>query len=124
MNVEIKPIPQREMRYPSLGDYFRTADGALYIKVQSFLDERYEFLIAVHELIEETLTRHRGIKEEVIKAFDEAHLDSDDPGSLPDAPYYNEHVFAECIERLVAREMGVNWDEYAAACEKAIDANE
>lgn len=116
MKVEIESIPQSKMRYPSLGDYWRSADGALYIKVQEFSDWRYEFLIAIHELIEEALTRQRGIAEPAIMAFDMEHLDSDDPGMLPEAPYHKEHVFATGIEMAMAAMLGVDWAEYEKAC--------
>lgn len=70
------------------------------------------FLVAVHEMVEAWICERRGIKEPDIKAFDEANPDSDDPGTMPEAPYHKEHIFAECLERLVARELGVNWEEY------------
>lgn len=123
MRVEIKSIPQREMRYPSLGDYFRSADGALHIKVQEFSDWRYEFLIALHELIEEALTRQRGIAELNIMAFDVEHLDSDDPGMLPDAPYHAEHVYATGVEMAMAAMLGVDWAEYERACLTACEVS-
>ena len=121
MKVEITSIPQAQMRYSSLGDYVRTADDALYIKVQEFPDWRYEFLIALHEFIEEALTKQRGIAEPDIKAFDEAHLDADDPGMLPDAPYHKEHLFADAVERIMALQLGVDWAAYEVACAKVFE---
>ena len=58
----------------------------------------------------------RSIPEPDIKAFDEAHPD-DDPGSLPEAPYHKEHVFAEAVEKWVATELGVDWDDYGRRVE-------
>lgn len=117
MRIEIKSVPHAQHRYPTLGDYWRSADGMLYIRVSQLPDWRYEFLIALHELIEEAVTRHRGIAEPDIKAFDEAHLDLDDPGMSPEAPYHREHVLATAIEMLVAQELGVDWMAYSKACE-------
>lgn len=54
--------------------------------------------------------------------FDLAHLDSDDPGMLPDAPYHKEHILATAIEMLVAQALDIDWDEYEKACQDA--ANE
>ena len=56
-----------------------------------------------------------------VTAFDLAHQADDDPyvndpGISPDAPYHHEHVFAECMERLFALQLGVNWQEYDVAC--------
>ena len=70
-------------------------------------------LVGIHELVETALCDVRGVAEPDVKAFDEAHLDSDDPGSLPDAPYHKEHMFAEAVEKWVATELGVDWDEYS-----------
>ena len=122
MRVEITSIPQEQQRYRTLGDYWRAADGDIFIRVQKFDDWRYEFLIALHELVEEAITRQRGIAEPEIKAFDEAHLDSESPGDLGNAPYHREHIFAEAIERLIADRLGVKWDDYATACEEAMKA--
>lgn len=116
MKTEIASIPHSEHRYPTLGDYWCAKDGTVFIRVSALPDWRYEFLIALHELIEEAVTRHRGIREPAIKAFDEAHLDMDDPGMSPEAPYHREHVLATAIEMLVAQELGVVWSEYEAAC--------
>lgn len=120
MKIVIETIPHNQHRYPTLGDYWRDADGALQIRVSETVDPRDSFLIALHEVIEVVLCEHRGIKEEDITAFDKQHLGEDDPwvddpGHCPEAPYHNEHVFAECIERLVALELDRNWQEYDAA---------
>jgi hypothetical protein len=91
----------------------------LEVRVSDMGNEDYEFLIAIHELIEEHLTRKRGISEAAITAFDVAFeaartADStDEPGDSPNAPYRNEHIFATSIERLIAAELGVDWLSYS-----------
>ena len=117
MDTHILSIPYKAMRYASYGDYQKLADDSVEITVVALPDWRHEFLIALHEFIEEAVTRHRGIKEPDILAFDLAHLDSDDPGMIPSAPYHQEHVLATAVEMLVARELGVDWTEYGKACE-------
>ena len=114
MRVVIQPVQQKEQRYETIGDYF-VDDGVLQIRVTKQRDWRYEFLIALHELIEEATTRNLGIKEEDILAFDVGPVGgkSDDPGSMTEAPYHKQHVFAENVERLVAAELGVDWEEYS-----------
>ncbi len=55
---------------------------------------------------------------------EEADIEADlaapqpEPGDHPNCPYFDEHVFASRIERLLAGELSVNWFEY----EKAIEA--
>src|ERR1700761_1579070 len=131
MKIVIETIPHAAHRYPTVGDWWRDPDGTLRIRVSRFSahipaplgnpdNEYFAFLIALHELIEVTLCERRGITQEAVDAFDMATTahDSpwaDDPGNCPEAPYHKEHVFAECIERLMARELGVNWQLYEAA---------
>ena len=66
-------------------------------------DWRHSALVVVHELVEMILTKARNIDWKDIDEFDMNGLgkDSDDPGSMPEAPYHKEHVFAEKIERML-----------------------
>lgn len=130
MKIVIETIPHDQHRYPTIGDWWRDPDGTLQIRVSEFpkhwsrgavIAAKHEFLIALHELIEVTLCEDRGITEARVTTFDLQHTAPDDPwvddpGLCPDAPYHQEHVFAECIERLVAQQLGVNWQDYERAC--------
>lgn len=116
MKIVIETIPHSQQRYPTVGDWLYGEDH-LHIYVSEMHDWRREALVGVHELIEALLCNMRGIPEPAVKAFDEAHPDASDPGSLPDAPYHREHMCAEGIEFLLAMELGVNWQEYGAAVE-------
>lgn len=124
LHIYIDTTPHSEQRYPTVGDYWRPsipkyALERLEVRVSDLGNEDYEFLVAIHELIEEHLTRKRGISEEEITKFDMAYEASrtpesiDEPGDHPDAPYNKEHIFATHIERLVAEELGVDWDAYS-----------
>lgn len=129
MHYSIITIPHSDQRYQTAGDYFLKTQGRAKlscIMVSKMGNEDYEFLIGIHELVEQYLTRKRGIKEEDITAFD---LDfenkrmrglvgfTDEPGDDPSAPYQNEHSFATAVERMVAAALGVKWADY----EKAIN---
>ncbi len=115
LNIEIKTIPHNEQRYPTTGDYFR--DGRrLCFRVSEMGNRKYEILVAVHELIERALCETRGITDREIDQFDMASA-ANEPGDDPNAPYHREHVFASRIERMFARELHVDWDDY----EDAID---
>ena len=122
MKIIIETIPHDQHRYETCGDYWQDADGTRHIRVSDMGDDRLATLVALHELIEWTLCDDRGIAEPDIMAFDKAVPDdspyADDPGHDPAAPYHKEHVFAECVERLVAAELGVNWQDY----EKRVEA--
>lgn len=117
MRIVIESIPHDQQRYETCGDYTTDADGALHIRV-SHTEDDYDFLIAVHELIEAYLCAKRGITGEEIDAFDFAFERArkegnfDEPGNNPAAPYFMEHKFATAIERQVSKELGVKWAVY------------
>jgi hypothetical protein len=64
----IKVIPHSLQRYNTVGDYVKDENG-ITITV-SKMRPHYEFLVAIHELIEAYLVQAKGIKIEDIDAFD------------------------------------------------------
>jgi len=120
INTEIKTIPHSHHRYPTVGDYYYE-DGITRIRVSDMKNEKYEFLVSIHEQIEEFLTRLRGIKEEDITNFDKKFEenrkpgDYSEPGDCKAAPYYNEHQIATFIEKQLAIELNINWRDYEEA---------
>lgn len=120
--ITIRTIPHAAQRYPTVGDWVYNDFDDLAIRVSNMGDWRYHALVGIHELVEALLCQQRGINELAIVAFDkefEAKRAPDDltsePGHDPAAPYHDEHVFAEKIERLLAEQLGVDWESYAAA---------
>lgn len=117
MRIIINVIPNDQQRYPTCGDWEWDGDK-LTILVSSMKNWRYEMLVAFHELAEALICKHRGIAEKDVIAFDiafeKARKDDDvsEPGDDPNAPYYAEHQFATCVERLLALELSVNWKKY------------
>lgn len=99
------------------------------MRVTDLGDWKKSILIALHELVELAQTESDGIPEPVIKAFDEAfeaavakgEKEDGEPGNQPDAPYRKQHGIAEGVERILASEMNVGWDDYNNACEHAFD---
>jgi hypothetical protein len=119
MRMHIETIPHESQRYPTVGDYWLDENGVEQIRISEMMDWRYEVLVAVHEIIEMALTRHRGIAEEGITDFDirfeqnkSQALVAGEPGDNINAPYRKEHFFATNVERLLAAELGVDWFEY------------
>lgn len=123
MKVKIESIPHREHRYPTIGDFFTDVDNDTVIRVSSELSPKHQFLVTLHEFIESQLCRFDGVSwldiDEFDKNFEEKRDKSDtsEPGDQTDAPYKRQHQFAEQVERQVAKEMGVDWEEYMRACE-------
>jgi hypothetical protein len=120
VNVKIVTIPHEEQRYPTVGDWVVNGDN-LYISVSKMSDPRYELLVAVHELVEVLLCKERGIPQELVDKFDMEYEASrsewdttSEPGDAAGAPYKKEHFFATTVERLLAAELGVDWEKYEA----------
>lgn len=120
MNISIQTIPHKQHRYSTCGDWYEK-DGVLCIRVSQELPEKEALLVALHELIEITLCKDRGITEKQVDEFDMQfekdredgkHSEDEEPGDHPDAPYRKEHFFATNIERLMASELGVDWAAY------------
>jgi hypothetical protein len=124
MKIVIKTIPHRRQRYPTAGDFVTGQDGTLRINVSKTGSETFDFLIAIHELIEAKLCQHAGVPERSIDAFDMKfekdrakgkHGPDDEPGDHPKAPYRRQHLMATAVEKMMAAAMGVDWKAYDAA---------
>ena len=111
MKILLMSVPPSAQRYDTVGDWVTSEDGDLKIIVSSLGHADSEFLVALHELVEAYLCQKRGISAEEVDKFDLASS-ADEPGDDPLAPYYQEHQFAMLIERLVAHELGVDWNEH------------
>lgn len=121
MNITIKVIPHSEQRYDTVDDWTFDSEGNLNINVSDCGDWKKESCIAVHAICEALLCFDRGIDEPMIAAFDkiyeqerevELHGPEEEPGNDPAAPYRNEHLFAESLERPLAKELKLDWDSY------------
>ena len=81
-------------------------------------DQRYEFLVGMHEAVEAYLCKQAGISEAAVDRFDQAYKrrrkpgDDSEPGADPTAPYHKEHMFATKVERMLADQLRVSWGAY------------
>jgi len=118
----ISQVPHGKQRYETVGDWIpgRPAE----IRVSKMKDQRYVFLVALHELIEYELCKKNGISDNEVVAFDvnfeaerrnNLHPVEAEPGNDPRAPYRDEHDFATMIEMMVAQKLGVKWSAYEKA---------
>jgi hypothetical protein len=127
LRIRILTKPHSHQRYDTVGDYFDLKNGESVISVSKMHDKRYEFLVALHELVEMFLCRQRRISNRSIDRFDMAFEkarapgNEGEPGDDPKAPYYREHWFATKIERLMAKELGVDWEKYEEHIRKVSD---
>ena len=119
MDIILNVIPHHEQRYPTCGDWqLNYEQKTVIIRASELNNWRYEFLVQFHELIEAMLCFSRGITTEVVDKFDMEYEnrrdigDESEPGDDSNAPYRREHFFATSLERLMAAELGVDWDKY------------
>jgi hypothetical protein len=114
-DIIIEFVPKSKIRNDGVGDYFTQLDR-LIIRAVKLPDIRYSILIALHELLEFVLISNDNIKESDVDKFDAeveaGDGDKSDPGNLSDAPYRKHHRFSENMERLLAHELDINWNEY------------
>jgi len=115
----ISQVPHKKQRYETVGDWIPGRPAQ--IRVSKMKDQRYVFLVALHEMIEYELCKMHGITDREVVAFDvnfeaerrmNLHPLDAEPGNHPKAPYRNEHEFATMIEMMVAQKLGVSWSDY------------
>lgn len=120
MKITIETIPHTEQRYPTCGDWQFPIANELNVRVSDMGNDDYAFLVGIHEAIEAWLLRKRcgADAEKAVDAFDmmyeanRAEGDESEPGDDSSAPYYLEHQIATGIERILAAQLGVDWNEY------------
>lgn len=112
--INIQIIPAAEQREGwNYGDYWIDEAGVLQIRVSEFDNPDYAIYIAIHELMEAwRYARKHGPDYSAIDRFDRANSTSLEPGRIPDAPYHDEHMKSEAIERLLCRQDGYVWKDY------------
>lgn len=128
--IVIDTIAYEDQRYPTLGDWQFFKDGSLYITVAKCPDKRSEICIAVHELVEALLCQQDGVTQESVDAFDKdfemrraAGLvpDRAEPGADEKCPCAKQHAVADIVERLVATNIGLSWNQHTETCDKVED---
>lgn len=121
----IRFIDHIDQRYETCGDWEVGAEGYHKISVSRVQPLKYSYLVAVHELIEMLLCMERGIPQYIVDDWDIAFekkrlrfprkMKDAEPGDNPAAPYFKEHQFASKIEKMLAKELKINWREYEEA---------
>jgi hypothetical protein len=118
LKISIRTVPHDHQRYDSAGDYFLGPESWVLIQVTDLGDWKKEALVAVHELVEFFLVLNKGISIKEIDQFDFSFDGDGEPGDDPKSPYHKEHLYATTVEKDLACELGVDWEEYS----KTIDS--
>lgn len=118
MKINIETIPHESQRYETVGDYWYDEQGVLQIRVSDMGNTKYERMVVIHELIEQSLTEWAGITEEQIMEFDlkfeekREEENVDEPGFDNNAPYLVQHTFATSVELGMCALAGISWTDY------------
>lgn len=116
--AELFVVPHSLQRYETVGDWEINRNGKLKITVSELGNEKYEKLVALHELVEVILCEAAGITDGQVTDFDKAFEarreegNTDEPGDDPHSPYRHEHRIATIVEMIVADALGVDWRDY------------
>ena len=116
-HILIKSIPHKKQSYDTCGNY-RMTPKSFQITVSKMDNDDYEFLVGLHEMVEQYLCYKEHIFDDVITKFDKAFEakrkkgNTDEPGNDKKSPYYEQHQFATKVERLMAKMLGVKWTDY------------
>lgn len=116
--IEIRFIPEAEMRQPGIGDWWFEGD-TLHIRATNDTlgvtegGDQWPFLVAIHEAVEAFLCREAGVDQQAVDDFDNSFVPPDDdpdaePGDDPASPYREQHRKAMLIEHLLAIFLGVS----------------
>lgn len=124
IKLNIETIPHNDQRYETVGDYWVDDDGTIQIRVSEMENPDHEFLVALHETVEQMVYgyKNRQMRYTAIDIADDFDMryencrpawdETSEPGYEDVAPYYREHMIASAIEHLVAMELGVNYNVY------------
>lgn len=122
LRILIETIPHHEQRYDTCGDWVIESDGTWHIRVSelpmknALFPQKFNFLVAFHELVEMALCQASGVTEQEVDSFDLTYAGSyAEPGDDIDAPYYRMHQMATALERTMAAQLDVDWGEYERA---------
>lgn len=122
MKITIKTISHVNQSYDTVGDWKFTEQGDLEIKVSDMGNWKYEVLVGIHEMVESLLCKDRNISEPSVSDFDIEFesirklypdvIGDEEPGNMISAPYNKEHLIATHIEKIMASELSVDWNDY------------
>lgn len=120
--IKVEIVPLKKQRYETLGDYFYDKNKTLNFKITDTGNPLWNKMVLIHELIEQTLTEAKGIKEQIISKHDlefeklikDGLVEPDaEPGEHKNSPYRQEHILAELVERLMLNHLNqLSFKEY------------
>ena len=121
MRIVIETVPHKLNRNGQVGDYKYLHDGTLYITVSELGNDDMNWLVALHEMIEERISKSDGISEPEINDWDAYYEKKREMGLVPtesengfayDCIYKKHHTVSTGIEMVLAALLEVDWNDY------------
>lgn len=116
--IKIRTKPYKDMRYPTVGDW-QEKRGVIQITVAKELGLVSGLAMALHEIVEKVKCDMTGVTEQQVDEWDMSHLLTDDPGLDPDAPYHEQHLSGEAMERAACVIFNLPWKKHCKIVDEA-----
>lgn len=129
METTLTKTNTREVRCNQAGDWWNKDDETTMANSVPMSDERSEFAVLIHELVEAFLCRYAGVTEQSVlnhdvmfekERADGLHDEWVEAGDDPRAPYKDQHFVATTIERILCVAMKLPWEYHEAIVVEAL----
>ena len=117
--IRINFVPELQQA-GQLDDYFDRGDHVEFA-LTDLGSVNYNMALTIHAVSEYFEMIQDGVTAQDTVDFDMGHLDHDDPGMLPDAPYHKHHCHADVWERAYIAMCGEEWAEYCKRCDEVTE---
>ena len=122
-SLHATPLPPSDLPYPTAGNWEITSSGDIVASCASLPDmDESVALVMIHELVEAFICKCNGISEESVTAFDTSHLELNEPGDSPEAPYHSAHFTSMQVEKMICSSIGLSWHKHEENVSKIADA--
>ena len=118
-NIVINFVPEVQQA-GQLDDYFDRGDYVEFC-LTDLGNINYNIALMIHATSEYFEMIQHGVTAQDTVDFDMKHLDDDDPGMLPNAPYHTEHCHSDVLERAYIAMSGEDWTAYDEECGRILD---
>ena len=117
--------PREAIPFNDVGWWGEQVDGTRGVNVAALGNTDYEFLVAIHEAVEQHMCLRDGVTAEQVDAWDAAHDNGAiSAGDMSDAPYHHQHVAATMVEMQLCSLLGLDWQEYERFIEGLYDGEQ
>lgn len=117
LHIHVVTAHPKDFPYDTSG-YWAWEGDTLCVAITPQQTQEASFLLAMHEVVEAFLCKQADIPDDIVTEFDKEYEsrrkrgDNSEPGDHAKSPYRKQHQAAERIERLLCREMHIDFSDY------------